>query len=173
MPNTWTWLKPLPVSLFLVGFMQKRVSWHKRVKRWFSRNPNESLIMEKLVRNCPSCPSEEGLLYQLYQGFPLLSIYRFSFTIFVGLAIVEPRVQIISPIKNQIIKSNQSVLFNCTVSLEKNVSGTIQWNKDGYFIPPAKKSKHWASFEIGKYASDFLSKKARRVLETLIWSSNT
>lgn len=105
--------------------------------------------------------------------FPLLSIYRFSFTIFVGLAIVEPRVQIISPIKNQIIKSNQSVLFNCTVSLEKNVSGTIQWSKDGFFIPPNKKSQHWASFERGKYASDFLSKKAKRVLETLIWSSNT
>lgn len=65
----------------------------------------------------------------------------------IGLAIVEPRVQIISPIKNQIIKSNQSVLFNCTVSLEKNVSGTVQWNKDGIFIPPNKKSQHWASFE--------------------------
>lgn len=65
----------------------------------------------------------------------------------IGLAIVEPRVQIISPIKNQIIKSNQSVLFNCTVSLEKNVSGTVQWNKDGFFIPPTKKSQHWASFE--------------------------
>ncbi|PFX18186.1 Hemicentin-1 [Stylophora pistillata] len=83
--------------------------------------------------------------------------YKTAFMLIVlfdGLTIVEPQVQIISPVKNQIIKFNQSVFFNCTVSLGKNITGTLEWRRDGVLIPTTKKSQYWASFELGALQKD-------------------
>lgn len=79
---------------------------------------------------------------QLYKTVFMLIV------LFDGLTIVEPRVQIISPVDNQIIKFNQSVFFNCTVSLGKNITGTLEWRRDGVVVPYTKKSQYWASFEL-------------------------
>lgn len=84
-------------------------------------------------------------------------LYKTAFMLIVlfdGLATVEPRVQIISPVDNQIIKFNQSVFFNCTVSLGKNITGTLEWRRDGVVVPYTKKSQYWASFELGALQKD-------------------
>ncbi|XP_022802355.1 leucine-rich repeats and immunoglobulin-like domains protein 1 isoform X1 [Stylophora pistillata] len=85
---------------------------------------------------------------QLYKTVFMLIV------LFDGLAVVEPRVQIISPVENQIIKFNQSVFFNCTVSLGKNITGTLEWRRDGASLTPTEKSQYWASFEIRALQKD-------------------
>ena len=75
---------------------------------------------------------------------------RFKFTVFAGLTRVEPAVQIISPVKNQIIKyRNQSVLFNCTVNIASATHGAkFQWLRNGTRIMRTgkKDTPFWSSF---------------------------
>ena len=65
---------------------------------------------------------------------------------------VEPAdVRIISPTENQIIRfRNQSVLFNCTSSIQ----GKFQWLRNNTVIPniAQKDSSHWSSFELKSFS---------------------
>ena len=71
-----------------------------------------------------------------------------------GLVKVKPAVEIISPVKNQIIRyRNESLLFNCTVTPAGRVNKTsFQWmrNEDFYEPPGKTDTPYWSSFELKK-----------------------
>ena len=72
-----------------------------------------------------------------------------------GLAKVKPAVEIVSPVKNQIIRyRNESLLFNCTVTpAGKVINKTVlEWIKnDEVYEPPGKTdTPYWSSFELKK-----------------------
>lgn len=74
--------------------------------------------------------------------------------LFAGLAKVKPAVEIVSPVKNQIIRyRNESLLFNCTVTPAGRVNRTnFLWlrNSSGYEPPGKTDTPYWSSFELKK-----------------------
>ena len=67
---------------------------------------------------------------------------------------VKPAVEIVSPVKNQIIRyRNESLLFNCTVTPAGRVNGTnFRWlQNEAVYNPPGKiDTPYWSSFELKK-----------------------
>ena len=102
--------------------------------------------VENSRRICMLISGIKGLRVSIY----FIINVNFWIAVFAGLARVDPHVQINSPVKNQIIKyRNQSVLFNCTVTLVNITSGTnFVWLRNNRLInPPGKRdTQYWSSF---------------------------